>query len=123
MNAAEKINATAVAMRDPDDDAGGPELAIAGITQLLSTPEAKAWIDKAQQDGGLDQFVTVLGRWLIGHRSDEAPLIVCLEVPGQEAQFEQLGAGVILHRVREARELALDPPSLAEMMQAGDSPD
>jgi hypothetical protein len=108
MKASEKIQQTAVSMRSPKDDAEAPELALSTLVQGLSAPAARQYLDAAQEDGELDSFMEVLARWIIGHRSDDASLLAVIELPRNEAQ--SLPAGTILHRVEEARKIALGPP-------------
>lgn len=106
MKASEKIKQTAIAMRSPKDDAEGPELALATLVQGLTTPTAQGWIEEAQEGGELDAFMEVLARWIIGHRSDDASLLAVVELP----RNKELPAGTILHRVEEAKAVAMGPP-------------
>jgi hypothetical protein len=106
MKANEKIDQSAVAMRSPKDDAETPELALATLVQGLTAPAAREWMAAAQDTGELDQFMEVLARWIIGHRSDDQPLLAIVELP----RGKELPAGTILHRVAEARDIALAPP-------------
>ncbi|HJZ00392.1 MAG TPA: hypothetical protein VJ305_06700 [Streptosporangiaceae bacterium] len=112
MLASEKIQETAIALRSPKDGAEGPELALATLVQGLTTPTAQGWIQEAQKDGELDRFMAVLGQWIMGHRSDDRPLLVTIEMP----RGHELPAGTILHRVEEARQVALaGPPDLSQL--------
>jgi len=106
MTASEKIHSTAVAMRSPSGDAEGPQLALATLVQGLTTETARGWIDAAQASGELDQFMEVLARWIIGHRSDDMSLLAVVELP----RGHDLPSGTILHRVAEAKAAALAPP-------------
>jgi hypothetical protein len=106
MKASEKIHQTAVAMRSPQDGADGPELALSTLVQGLTTPTARGWIEAAQEQGELDEFMEVLARWIIAHRSDDASLLAIVELP----RGRDLPAGTILHRVDEAKAVALGPP-------------
>ena len=106
MKASEKIQQTAIEMRSPKDDAEGPELALATLVQGLTTPQAQGWISSAQESGELDEFMEVLARWIIGHRSDDATLLAIVELP----RNRELPTATVLHKVEEARAVALGPP-------------
>jgi len=105
-SAFDKIMDTAVSMRDPADGAEGPELAIATLTQALSTPQARDWLEQADDKGDLDPFLHVLAVWLVAHRSDSESMLLIVPVPRNRT----LPAGTILHRVDEAVKVALAPP-------------
>lgn len=106
MRANEKIQATAVKMRSPKDDAETPELALATLVQGLTAPAAQAYMNAAQEDGELDAFMEVLARWIIAHRSDDVTLLAVVELP----RNGELPPATILHRVKEAKAVALGPP-------------
>lgn len=106
LSAFEKIQRTARSMRSPKDGAGGPELALSTLTQMLSSPQALGWLQGAQEEGALDPFLEVLAVWLCHHRSDDSPLLLVVEVP----RFRELPSGMVLHRVEQARAIALGPP-------------
>lgn len=102
----EKIMDTAIAMRDPADGAEGPELAIATLTQALSMPQPKRWLEESHEKGDLDSFLHVLAVWLVAHRSDSEAMLLIVPVPRNRS----LPAGTILKRVDEAAAVALAPP-------------
>lgn len=106
LSAFAKIQRTARSMRNPKDGAGGPELALSTLTQMLSSPQAQGWLQGAQEEGALDPFLQVLAVWLCHHRSDDSPLLLVVEVP----RYRPLPAGMILKHVEEARQVALGPP-------------
>lgn len=105
MKANEKIHETAIAMRSPKDGAEAPELALSTLVQGLSSAAAQAYMQEAQESGELDEFMGVLGRWILGHRSDDVGLLVVVELP----RGRDLPHGTILARVDEAKAVALGP--------------
>jgi hypothetical protein len=112
MQANEKIQKTAIALRSPKDGADGPELALSTLVQGLTQPSARAYLDEAQSSGELDAFMGVLGRWILGHRSDDQQLLAVIELP----RDRDLPPGTILHRVDEAKAAALaGPPDLSQL--------
>lgn len=122
MQANEKIQQTAIALRSPKDGADGPELALSTLVQGLTSPTAQGWLDEAQADGELDAFMEVLGRWIMGHRSDDQPVLVVIEMPrgrrrtNQNAWELEIPAATILHRVAEAFDVAMaGPPDLSQL--------
>lgn len=119
--ALEKILDTARQLRKPRDGADGPELALATLGQMLSNEKARAWLQESEQRGELDPFLHVLAVWLCAHRSDDVPLLAIVELPRNQARYEQLQAGVLLRRLREARLLALSPPP--SLIPDDDEPD
>jgi hypothetical protein len=105
MKANEKIHETAIKMRSPKDGAEAPEMALSTLVMGLGSETARAYMAEAQESGDLDQFMGALARWILGHRSDEASLLVVVELP----RNRDLPPGTILARVDEAKVLALGP--------------
>lgn len=114
MKANEKIQSSAVALRSPPDDADVPILALSTLVQGLSSPQARGFLDEAQQTGDLDAFLAVLGRWLIGHRSDGTTLLVVVELPLDVQDTPD--AAQLLELVAAARVQAEEgPPDLTSL--------
>jgi len=106
MNTADKIQRTVIRMRSPNDDASGPELAIATLVQGLSSPNIREWLQQREEENVLDTFLVALATWLLSHISDAHPVQVIIPMP----RARGLPSGQILNLVNQAREIALRPP-------------
>lgn len=95
--AAEKILATLRQLADPEEDAGGLELAFGSMAMMLSSalPEA---LEQMQEQGELDDVILALTRWFSTHRGDDATRLVVVELPRRR----DLPAGTKLHCLERA---------------------
>lgn len=96
VTAAQKIANTLREISKPDEDAGGMELSLASLAMALEQGIGEQLQEK-QATGELDDFVLSLTRFLALHRSDDARMLVVLELPRRD-----LPAGTRLHLLDEA---------------------
>ncbi len=102
----DKIMDVARQLRSPKDGAEGPELALAGVMQGLSSPKVRDWLQQACDKGELDPFLYVLAVWLVSLRSDSEDLLIVVPVP----RHRELPPGTLVHYARHALKVAKAPP-------------
>ena len=102
---AERVLETVAEIADPDDDAGGLELAFSSVAMMMGPQLKEAIADMPEAE--LDETILGLARWFTQLRGDTSLRLVVVELPRRQ----DLPAGTRLHHLEQA-EAATPKPGL-----------